>query len=66
MQVCSKKYLTYVLVNGCEKTVSFGSEKLLDFIRWFQDEDSNNFYELDEEINEQTTLFKNQILSIRY
>lgn len=58
--------LTYVLANGYEKTISFGSEKLLDFLRWLQDDNSSNYYELEEAIGEKTVLFKDSILSVIY
>ena len=64
--VNTKNHLTYVLTNGYEKTISFGTEKLLDFVCWFHNESSNNFYEFDEDAGEHTTLFKNLILSVIY
>lgn len=58
--------LTYVLANGYEKTISFGSEKLFDFLKWLQDDNSSNYYELEEAIGEKTVLFKDSILSVIY
>ncbi|MCX7749913.1 MAG: hypothetical protein N2645_23985 [Clostridia bacterium] len=66
MQLDTSNCLTYVLANGYEKTITLDKEKLFEFLKWFHDGNSNNTYELKEGINEQTTLYKNTILSVRY
>ncbi|MCX7710612.1 MAG: hypothetical protein N2484_12295 [Clostridia bacterium] len=55
--------LTYVLSNGDEKTIHVNGEKLHEIVRWFHDKNSQNAYEIQEQ---QTVLFKDTILSVRY
>lgn len=55
--------LTYVLTNGDERTVPLNGEKLHDIVKWFQDKNSNNSYQLKDG---NTVLFKDTILSVKY
>lgn len=66
MPTDTKKCLTYVLANGYEKTVTMDYENLLEFVKWFHDANSSNTFDLSEEVGEQTTFYKDAILSIRY
>lgn len=66
MATAAKKELTYVLTNGYEITIPVSLEKLFDFMKWFQDEDSSNSYVLAEEKTEPVTLFKDTILSVSF
>lgn len=66
MSTVKTKDLTYVLANGYEKTVTLNPEVLHDFVKWYNDSNSNNSFDLSEEKSGQTTLFKDTILSVRY
>jgi len=66
MKQDTNKILTYTLANGDEKTIMLENEKLFDLVKWYQDSNSCNSYEIAERIDERVTLYKDTILSIRY
>jgi hypothetical protein len=61
-----KQTLTYVLANGYEKTVALHPEILLDIVKWYNDSNSKNTYDLSDDKSVQSTLFKDTILAVRY
>ncbi|MDK2789445.1 MAG: hypothetical protein PWP07_2690 [Epulopiscium sp.] len=66
MRIDGKKCLTCILENGDERTIALNSEVLFDFVKWFQDTNSSNCYEIVEGADKCVTMFKNTILALRY
>ncbi|MDP4094803.1 MAG: hypothetical protein Q8920_15770 [Bacillota bacterium] len=62
----SVKVLTYVLANGDERTIALNKKQLHDFLTWYRDSYSSNTFDFGKDAGEQTTLFKNTLLSVRY
>lgn len=60
----SKKSLKYLLSNGYENTIVLNSNKAFELLKWYEDLDSCNYYDFNEEIGGQATLFKDTILCV--
>lgn len=66
MAANSKQDLTYILVNGQEKTIQLNPEILSQFVKWFYDANGKNAYDLKDVSSEETTFYKDTIASVRY